>query len=153
MSAAIVTRSPADRLRHTLMFEVCLLGVLAPLMAYLAQKPIMDTGILTVMLAVKAMVLTVVFNYCFDKIDVHYGRIPNQRSFRGRVIHAITSELFLSSTSLPLLMWWLDLGLLEAILMDVIMIGAVMIYTFIFNWAYDRLFPVVQPAQQLTPAA
>lgn len=153
MSAIIATRSPADRLRHTLMFEICLLAVLAPLMSVLTQKPIADIGILPVILAVKAMVLTVIFNWSFDKVDVYYGRIPTQRSFRGRVMHAICSELFLSSTSLPILMWWLDLGLWQAVVMDIIMIGAVMVYTFIFNWAYDRLFPVAQPAAQLTPAA
>ena len=80
-------------------------------------------------------------------LDVRAGRIPTQRTFSWRLVHAVGFEAGLVITSLPLVMWWLGLTLLEAFLMDVIVTSFIVIYTLAFTWGYDQLYPVEQCAK------
>lgn len=144
MNQPIITRTPLDRLRHTLMFELLLLTLLAPMMALLLDRDIVEVGMLSVVISLKAMMVNPFFNYLFDRYDVKQGRIPTERKFVGRLIHAASLELTLIATSLPLIIWWLDVTFMQALMVDLISIFLVMAYTFIFNWGYDRVFPVIQ---------
>lgn len=164
MSQVIATRTTADRLRHTVMFEFFLIGMLAPLMSLMLEKSVVELGLLALAISVKAMLINLIYNYLFDKWDVSKGRVPTERSLPYRILHAMGLELTLTATSLPLIIWWLGLTFWQALLMDIAMIIAVMIYALVFNWIYDRVFPVPQPQvaqpqqktaepQALTPAA
>lgn len=144
MSQAIATRSTADRLRHTVLFELFLIALLAPLMSLLLERSIVELGLLALVISLKAMLINLIYNYYFDKWDVSKGRIPTQRSLPLRIIHAVGLELTLTATSLPLIMLWLGLSLWQALLMDLAMIMAVMLYALVFNWIYDKTFPVSQ---------
>lgn len=148
MNQPIITRTPLDRLRHALMFEALLLTLLAPMMSLMLNKDIVDVGMLSVVLSIKAMLINPVFNYFFDRFDVSRGKVPTERTLAGRIIHAMGLEVTLTATSLPLIVWWLEVTFMQALIVDLVMIFAVMLYTLIFNWGYDRLFPVHQtPAQ------
>ncbi|WP_432470340.1 PACE efflux transporter [Amphritea sp. HPY] len=145
MSDQIVTRSPLDRLRYTVLFELILIAILAPLISIVMEQELFDMGLLALVLSIKAMCLNFIYNYCYDRIDVSYGRVPTQRSLKGRIIHAVGLELVLTSTSLPIIIWWLKTGFIEALLMDLTLLTAVLFYTLIYTWIYDRIFPVQQP--------
>ena len=43
-------------------------------------------------------------------------------------------------TLVPAFAWWLDLTLWEAFVMDIGLIVFFLIYTFVFNWVFDRVF-------------
>lgn len=145
MNKAIVVRTGRDRLRYTVLFELLLIAILAPLGAIVLHRQVLDVGLLSVALALKAMLFNLVYNWLFDQWDVRRGRIPTKRSFRGRILHAVGFECGLVTTSLPIVMWWLGLTLLQAILMDLAVTSIVVIYTVLFSWGYDRIFPVPQP--------
>lgn len=144
MNQPIITRTPMDRLRHTLMFEALLLTLLAPMMSLMLNRDIVDVGMLSVVISIKAMLINPVFNYFFDHYDVRRGRVPTERKLLGRIFHAMGLEVTLTATSLPLIIWWLDVTFMQALVVDLIMIFAVMAYTLIFNLGYDRMFPVLQ---------
>ncbi len=146
MTQPIITRTPLDRLRHTLMFEILLLAMLAPMMSLLLNRDIVDVGMLSVVISIKAMLINPFFNYLFDRYDVRRGRIPTERKLSGRLIHAAGLEITLIATSLPLIVWWLDVTFIQALMVDLISIFLVMTYTLAFNWIYDRVFPVIQPS-------
>ena len=145
MSAQIVTRSPLDRLRYTLMFEFTLIGIFAPLGAMVMEREALDLGLLVLALSAIAMLVNFIYNYFYDRIDVRHGRIPTERSLIGRIVHALIFELILTAASLPLIIWWLDIGWVEALLMDIALMIGVVFYTLIYTWIYDRLFPLIQP--------
>ncbi len=149
MNQPIITRTPMDRLRHTLMFEALLLTLLAPMMSLMLNRDIVDVGMLSVVISIKAMLINPIFNYLFDRYDVRLGRIPTERKLLGRVLHAMGLEITLTATSLPLIVWWLDVTFMQALVVDMVMIFAVMAYTLVFNWGYDRVFPVAQPVASL----
>ena len=46
---------------------------------------------------------------------------------------------------LPFIAWYLEIGLLEAFFLDVSFTLFYLVYTFVFNWLYDLVFPVPNP--------
>ena len=50
--------------------------------------------------------------------------------------------------SLPCVMFWLDLGLWEALLLDLGFVAFYLVYIIIFTWAYERIWPLPATAQQ-----
>ncbi|KIC12070.1 hypothetical protein RA19_05125 [Leisingera sp. ANG-M1] len=135
-------RTAKDRLRYTISFELLLMAILVPVGAAFFDKPLSDIGLLGVVLSVKAMLLNLVYNWVFDKADAKAGRVSSERSTLGRLLHATGFEATLLMTSLPLYIWWLGLGLWQALATDLTVTSFVVVYTYGFTLAYDRLFPV-----------
>ncbi|MCP4875361.1 MAG: PACE efflux transporter [Gammaproteobacteria bacterium] len=144
MEKAIKLRTGKDRLRYTCLFELFLIVILAPISALVLQEQIVDVGVLAVLLSLKAMLFNLVYNWFFDHFDARAGRIPTDRTFFRRILHAVGFEISLLITSLPIVVWWLGLSILQALLMDIVVTSFVVLYTLVFTWGYDRLFPVVQ---------
>ena len=57
-------------------------------------------------------------------------------------MHALGFEVSLMTTSLPIYMWWLDIGPVEALMADMVVTTFIVGYTYLFTLAYDRHFPV-----------
>lgn len=144
MQKPIKTRNTLDRLRYALCFELLLIASIAPMLAFILELPVSDTGGLAIILSAKAVLVNLIFNAIYDRIDVHYGRVPTERSALGRTIHAISFESCLVITSLPIIMWWLSMSLWQALLMDLALMAFVVCFTWLYTWCYDRLFPVTQ---------
>ena len=128
-----------------MIFEVLLVAMLGVALSYLAERAASNTVALAALLSAKALLINMVYNYIYDRVDVHHGRIPTQRTWLGRAVHAIGFELILTMTSLPIMMWWLGLSFWQALLLDLGIMSAVVAYTFVFTLIYDRYFPVRQP--------
>lgn len=144
MEKKVVLRTGKDRLRYTIMFEVLLIAFLVPAGSLFFEREPTDIGLLAVVLALKAMLINLLYNWVFDRWDAKAGRIPTERNFMWRAVHAIGLEIGLVLTSLPIVTWWLDLTIWQALLMDVAVTSFVVLYTFVFTWGYDRFFPVRQ---------
>lgn len=142
MAEKVVLRSGKDRLRYTISFEILLMALLVPAGAVFFDKPIAEIGALGVMLAGKAMVLNLLYNWIYDKIDARSGRVASERSHIGRMVHAFGFEISLTLTSLPIYIWWLDIGVLDALVTDIFVTSFVVAYTYAFTLAYDRMFPL-----------
>lgn len=148
-SNRIVIRTGADRIRYTLLFEAFLLLTIAPTVAFFLDKDALDVGMLAVVLSLKAMAMNLVYNYFYDRFDVKRGVTPTKRTGSQRLVHAIGFELSLTLTSLPIVCWWLDLSVLQALIMDASIITFIVLYTYVFTLIYDRIFPVVQPRDSI----
>lgn len=144
MKKEIVVRTGRDRLRYSLLFELLLIAILAPLGALVLERQVLDIGLLSIVLSVKAMLVNLFYNWLFDMWDVRAGRVPTERSLVGRIAHAVGFECGLVLTSLPIVIWWLGLTFLQALIMDVAVTGMVVAYTIVFGWCYDRIFPIPQ---------
>ncbi len=142
MEQKVVVRNGMDRLRYVILFELLLVAGLVPLGALVFQQPIHNIGLLAVTLSLKAMLVSLLYNWAFDQIDARAGRVSSQRSLIGRIVHAVGLEVWLVLTSMPIVIWWLGLTIPQALLMDLTVSTIVMVYTFIYSWCYDRLFPL-----------
>ena len=62
------------------------------------------------------------------------------RSLRRRIAHAIGFEGGLVAFLVPVFAWWLDVSLWQALVMDLGLVVFFLVYTFVFNWVFDRVF-------------
>lgn len=136
-------RTTADRIRHTILFELLGLAVSAPLAALILEKSLTQVGSLSIMLSITAMALNYLFNLYFDKALLKLGRPVNVRPVKMRVVHAILFEGTLLVLSIPMVAWWLDVTLWTAFLTDIGFSLFFLVYAFMYNWIYDAVFPVL----------
>lgn len=146
MSESVPMRSGRDRLRYTLIFELLLLAMTVPAGAMFFDKPFSEIGVLGILLALKAMVMNLIYNWVFDKIDAKAGRISSNRSTLGRIIHALGFEVTLMLTSLPLYVWLINITVWQALATDIFVTTFVVAYTYVYTLGYDRVFPVQSAA-------
>jgi len=75
------------------------------------------------------------------QLDVRgLGSAPAGRSVARRIAHAIGFEGGLAAVLVPLFAWWLEIGLWEALVFDAALLLFFLVYTFAFNWGFDRVF-------------
>ena len=148
MATDIVIRTGLDRLRYALLFEGILVALFAVTIALLFDRSVLMTGTLAVVLSLVALAINFVYNYFFDRFDVRNSRIPTERSRHWRIVHALGFEATLVVINLPLLMWWMGWSLWQALALDIVAMAAIVIYTYFFTLAYDRVFPIQQPSER-----
>lgn len=78
------------------------------------------------------------YNSLFERWEAQQTR--KGRSLLRRVVHAVGFESGLVIILVPLFAWWLGITLWEAFVLDLGLIVFFLVYTFLFNLAFDRLF-------------
>ncbi|GHU38682.1 membrane protein [Betaproteobacteria bacterium] len=136
-------RTPFDRLRQVLMFEIGGLLLITPPFVWFSGVPLPDSFGLLAVIALIAAVWNVLYNTSFDWIDGRLtGRTSDQRPTLLRVAHAVGFEGGLLLISLPVVMLWTGMGWLQALLADIGLAAAYVVYAYVFNLGYDRVFPI-----------
>ena len=92
-----------------------------------------------------AVLWNAVFNHLFERWEARRGR--SGRSLGVRMAHALGFEGGLALLLVPLIAWWLDVGLWQALVMDLALLLFFLVYTFVFNWAFDAVFGLPASAQ------
>jgi uncharacterized membrane protein len=134
-------RTARDRIRHAISFEIIGLALITPLGAWAFHMPMHDIGVLGIVGATIATLWNYIYNFGFDHI-MQRVRGGTRKSTLIRALHAVVFEVGLLFVLLPLFAWYLGISLRQAFLMDVWFALFYMGYAFVFNWAYDRLFPL-----------
>lgn len=137
-------RKTVDRIRHAAGFEISALIIATPLGAVLYDKPLADMGLVALISASLAALWVYVYNLLFDLAMLRL-RGTVIKTVAIRVLHAILFEVGMLLLLLPFIMWYLDIPLLEAFLMDVGFAVFYMVYAFVYNWVYDVVFPIPDP--------
>ena len=79
--------------------------------------------------------------------DSHYRNMaPRGPGLRG--VHAVLFETILLVVGIFVTAWWLDISYFDALILDIGLSAFFLIYAYVFNWAYDLLFPLPGPAAQ-----
>jgi uncharacterized membrane protein len=92
-----------------------------------------------------AVVWNLVYNTLFERWEASQAK--RGRSLLRRVVHAIGFEGGLVVTLVPLFAWWLDISLWQAFVLDLGLIVFFLVYTFVFNLLFDRVFGLPTSAQ------
>jgi uncharacterized membrane protein len=101
--------------------------------------------------SVIAVLWNLVFNSLFEAWEARQA--VRGRSLQRRIAHAIGFEGGLAAVLVPLFAWWLDIGLWEALVFDAALLLFFLVYTFGFNWAFDRVFGLPASAAGAAPQA
>ncbi|QOT77150.1 PACE efflux transporter [Cupriavidus basilensis] len=139
-------RSTKDRIRHTIGFEVIGLLIVAPVGSWVFGFALHQIGILAVVASLIAAGWNYLYNVLFDKAMLRFtGQL--RKPVAVRVLHAILFELGLLVVFLPMVAWYLDMSLFDAFIMDIALAAFYVVYAFVYNWAYDTVFPVANAGQ------
>lgn len=135
-------RNTFDRIRHTLGFEITGMIMSVPLFAHLMDRSLDKTGVLAVGMSLTAMIWNYGYNLAFDHLMVRMGRRVDDRPPKLRMMHALGFETSFLCVTVPAVAWWLEMSFLQALIMDIGMAGFYTVHAYIYNWAYDRVFPM-----------
>ena len=89
-----------------------------------------------------AVIWNVIWNGLFERWEARQSQ--RGRGLGRRVAHALGMEGGLVVLLVPLLAWWFGVSLWQAFVMDLGLLLFFLIYTFVFNWAFDRIFGLQQ---------
>ncbi len=134
-------RSTSDRIRHAISFEILALLLVTPLGAWVFSLPLTDIGVVSIASATIAMLWNYVYNLGFDHAMQRLAG-STYKTVPIRVLHAVLFEAGILIVLAPFIAWYLGVGLWHAIVMDVSFSLFYLVYAFVFNWSYDRLFPI-----------
>ena len=150
-------RSFSDRVRHAVLFELIGIAIFTPAAAWLFNQPVAHMGVIGVVSATVATIWNLLFNLGFDHALVRVtGRVI--KTMPIRVAHAMLFEAGLIVLLIPFVAWYLGISLWAALMMDISIVAFYLVYAFVFNIAYDRVFPVpprstpVRAANRAMPA-
>ena len=145
MTKAPKLRSLFDRVRQVVLFEIGGLLVITPFFVWASGVPALESLGLMAVIALIAALWNAIYNTSFDWIEGRLSqRAADQRPYLMRVFHASGFEGGLILISLPIVMAWTGMSWLEALFADIGLAIAYVLYAFVFNIAYDRIFPIVQ---------
>jgi uncharacterized membrane protein len=136
-------RSTADRIRHAVSFEIIGLLSVIPLGSWVFDLEMQAIGVVALAVATVATLWNYLFNLGFDRAMMRW--LGHTRKWPVlRILHALLFEIGLLAVSLPFIAWYLQIGLWTALLMDLGFAGFYLVYAFVYNWAYDVIFPLPQ---------
>lgn len=137
-------RTFRERVVHALLFEAVALAIFIPGSALVFNQPMQHMGVIGVVSATIATLWNFVFNLGFDRAMLRL-RGSIQKTLAIRVAHSFLFEAGLVVMLIPMIAWYLGIGLWAALLMDIAIVIFYLVYGFFFNLAYDRVFPVRSP--------
>jgi len=104
----------------------------------MSGQELSHAGPLAVACSVVAVTWNVIFNSLFERWESRQA--VRGRSVARRVAHAIGFEGGLVVILVPIVAWWLQVSLWHALVMDLGLVVFFLVYTFVFNWVFDRVF-------------
>jgi uncharacterized membrane protein len=134
-------RTTGDRIRHAISFEIIGLLIVIPLGALVFDMPAEHIGVVGLVSATIATAWNYLYNLGFDHAMVKL-RGGTEKTPLLRVAHAILFEFGLLIVLLPFIAWYLGISIRHALMMDISFALFYVVYAFVFNWAYDRIFPL-----------
>jgi uncharacterized membrane protein len=140
-----IMRSVRDRIRHAISFEIIGIALVVPLASMGFGIHAKDIGVVVVIAATIATFWNYVYNLLFD-LAMKRWKGSVHKTLLLRIFHALLFEAGLLLVTLPLIAYYLGIGLWQALVMDVAFVLFYLVYAFVFNWAYDQVFPLPKTA-------
>lgn len=135
------------RIVYVAVFEAIAIPLSTILLVLMNQGA--SEGSFTVAVVISAVAVTwnFIYNSGFEAMERRLGLA--RRGFWLRVMHSIGFEGGLILFTVPLLMFWYKVGVVQAFMMEAVILVFFLFYTFLFTLAFDHIVPRVsrQPTQ------
>lgn len=134
-----------ERVFHSVLFEVLAVTFSIIGLAIFTEHEVISLSGMMIIIATMAMTWNFIFNWLFDQVVTGD---KEKRPFKVRVLHVSLFEIGLLFFTVPVIAYMLDIGIIEALIMDLGVTIFITIYAFMYNLAYDhaRAFIVRQRA-------
>ncbi|BEM31955.1 PACE efflux transporter [Serratia sp. Lou2A] len=126
------------KLVYVTAYEIIGMAISALGLALLSGHAPSSTGPLAVVITTIAVSWNFIYNYVFEWWESR--QVSRTRTLKRRILHAVGFQLTLVVYLIPLIAWWMGITLWQALLLDMALIVIIPCYTFLFNWAFDKLF-------------
>lgn len=126
------------KLVYVTAYEIIGMAISAFGLALLSGHEPTSTGPLAVIITTIAVSWNFIYNTLFEAWESR--QVSRTRTLRRRIIHAVGFQLTLVVFLIPLIAWWMGITLWQALLLDLALIIIIPCYTFVYNWAFDKLF-------------
>lgn len=136
------------RVLYVTLYELIAMAAATAGLALMSGQGVAHSGAVAVAASVIAVLWNLAFNWLFERWESRQAQ--RGRSVARRIAHAIGFEGGLVLALVPLMAWWFEISLWQALVMDFGLIVFFLCYTFVFNWVFDRVFGL--PASALAPA-
>lgn len=133
---------------YVALYEAMAIALSTGLMMLATEAGAGHAGTLSMVSSAIAILWNLAFNTAFEAWEARQA--IRGRSIGRRVAHAIGFEMGLTVIFVPLFAWWLGIGWVAAFALDAGLLLFFLVYTFVFNLGFDRLFGL--PASAM-PAA
>ncbi|QVN00509.1 multidrug/biocide efflux PACE transporter [Pseudomonas rhodesiae] len=130
------TKSMTERVGQALGFEGLALLICTPLLVWITGRPALEMGAVTLGLSLLALSWNIVFNSLFDRLK---ARLQLSGGAWTRVLHALLFEGGLIIVAVPLIAAWLNISLMQALMLDIGVLLFFLPYTYVYHWGYDVL--------------
>lgn len=131
-------QGPLRKVVHATLFELLAVLIVGLSLSWMLGHHASETGGLAIATSLIAMAWNIAFNTAFEAWERRQA--DRRRTLRRRVAHAICFEGGMVAMTLPLIAWWLDMGWWDALLTDLGLMAFFLVYAFVFNWVFDRVF-------------
>ncbi|HEJ9124325.1 TPA: PACE efflux transporter [Serratia marcescens] len=126
------------KLVYVTAYEIIGMAISALGLALLSGHAPSSTGLLAVVITTIAVSWNFIYNSLFEWWESRQA--SRTRTLKRRILHAVGFQLTLVVYLIPLIAWWMGITLWQALLLDMALIVIIPCYTFLFNWAFDKLF-------------
>ena len=133
------------RVLYVTLYELIAMAAATLGLALLSGQGMAHSGVLAVAASVIAVLWNLAFNALFERWESRQAQ--RGRTVARRIAHAIGFEGGLVLALVPLMAWWFDISLWQALVMDFGLIVFFLCYTFVFNWVFDQVFGLPASAQ------
>ncbi|THA01149.1 PACE efflux transporter [Rodentibacter pneumotropicus] len=125
-----------ERILHSVLFEIGAVGVSTIAVLWNSPEKGSDALGVGILMSLVAMVWNLIFNSIFDKI---FTAPRETRGLGIRILHTVMFECGLLIATVPMIAYFLQLTLWQALVVDIGLSILIMIYALIFNWIYDNI--------------
>lgn len=134
------------KLLYVTVFEAIAIVICTVGFAFQSGKSLAYAGALSVVTSAIAVLWNLLFTNLFEAWEAKQA--TGGRSVKRRVAHAVFFEAGLLLILVPLTAAWLDISLARALFLNVGLAAFFLVYTFVFNWGFDRIFGLPASAQK-----
>ncbi|MBS0500154.1 MAG: PACE efflux transporter [Burkholderiaceae bacterium] len=131
-------QGPRRRVAFVTIYELIAIVVTTLGFMGFTDSGVAHSGVISAVSSAIAVAWNVGFNALFERWESRQAR--RGRNLARRVAHAIGFEGGLALLLVPLFAWWFDVGLWQALVMDLGLMLFFLVYTFVFNWGFDHVF-------------
>lgn len=128
------------RIIHMLGFEVFGVLIFTPFAMLVLNESIFHVGVIAIVISLMAMVWNFIYNYIFDLIESYLNGHRSTRKVSMRLLHALLFEVGLLIVTVPLVAYWLEMSLLNALLVDIGFVAFYLVYAFFYNYIFDKIY-------------
>jgi uncharacterized membrane protein len=126
------------RIVQAVLYELGGLVIAMTILGNLFDTALGSVFLLSVIMSTTALLWNYAFNAMFERWEA--TQITKGRSVWRRMAHGVGFEGGLTLFLVPLMAYWLETSLLEALFAQIGILLVFLIYTIAFTWAFDKVF-------------